>query len=66
MAPTYGKHTGGFNHYNMGYLDKGKITSYDLCQFDTSALLSADTLELYRQMLPKAMFITEYMGEFFG
>lgn len=55
-----------FNHYNMGYLDKykGKITSYDLCQFDTSALLSADTLELYRQMLPKAMFITEYMGEF--
>lgn len=55
-----------FETYQMGYLDKykGKITSYDLCKFDTSALLPADTLELYRQMLPKNMFKTEYEGEF--
>lgn len=55
-----------FETFQMGYLDKykGKITSYDLCKFDTSALLPSETLELYRQMLPKNMFITEYMGEF--
>lgn len=55
-----------FETYQMGYLDKykGKITSYDLCKFDTSALLPADTLELYRQMLPKNMYTTEYLGEF--
>lgn len=55
-----------FETFQMGYLDKykGKITSYDLCKFDTSALLPSETLELYRQMLPKNMFITEYLGEF--
>jgi len=55
-----------FEHFQMGFLDKfkGKISSYDLCKFDTSALLPNETLELYRQMLPKNMFITEYKGEF--
>lgn len=55
-----------FETFQMGYLDKykGKITSYDLTKFDTSALLPKETLELYREMLPKSMFITEYLGEF--
>lgn len=55
-----------FETFQMGFLDKykGQITSYDLCKFDTSALLSKEQLELYRQMLPKNMYITEYMGEF--
>lgn len=55
-----------FEHFQMGYLDKfkGKISSYDLCEFDTSALLPNETLELYRQMLPKNMFTTEYLGIF--
>lgn len=55
-----------FETFQMGFLDKykGQITSYDLCKFDTSALLSKEQLELYRQMLPKNMFITEYEGEF--
>lgn len=55
-----------FETYQMGFLDryKGKISSYDLCKFDTSMLLPNDTLELYRQMLPKNMFVTEYLGEF--
>ena len=55
-----------FETFQMGFLDKykGQITSYDLCKFDTSALLSNEQLELYRQMLPKNMFITEYEGEF--
>ena len=55
-----------FETFQMGFLEKykGQITSYDLCKFDTSALLSNEQLELYRQMLPKKMFITEYEGEF--
>lgn len=55
-----------FETFQMGFLDKykGQITSYDLCKFDTSVLLSKEQLELYRQMLPKNMFITEYEGEF--
>ena len=55
-----------FETFQMGFLDKykGRITSYDLCKFDTSALLSKEQLELYRQMLPKNMFVTEYEGEF--
>ena len=55
-----------FETFQMGFLDKykGRITSYDLCKYDTSALLSKEQLELYRQMLPKNMFTTEYLGEF--
>ena len=55
-----------FETFQMGFLDKyrGQITSYDLCKYDTSALLPKENLELYRQMLPKNMFITEYEGEF--
>ena len=55
-----------FETFQMGFLDKykGQITSYDLCKFDTSVLLSNEQLELYRQMLPKNLFITEYEGEF--
>ena len=55
-----------FETFQMGFLEKykGQITSYDLCKFDTSALLSNENLELYRQMLPKNLFITEYEGEF--
>lgn len=55
-----------FEHYQMGYMEKykGKIFSYDLCKYDTSALLSNDALEMYRTMLPKNMFTTEYLGEF--
>lgn len=55
-----------FETFQMGFLDKynGRITSYDLCKYDTSALLSNEQLELYKQMLPKNMYVTEYMGEF--
>lgn len=62
------KHRKGFffDTYSMGFLEryKGQISSYDLCKYDTSALLPASSLEMYRRMLPKNMFITEYLGEF--
>ena len=55
-----------FDLFQMGYLDKykDKITSYDLCKFDTSALLPIEALEMYKQMLPKNQYTTEYLGEF--
>lgn len=55
-----------YDTYQRGFLDKykDKISSYDLTKFDTSALLPNETLEMYREMLPKNMFITEYLGEF--
>lgn len=40
------------------------IVSIDFNEFDTSFLLSPDKLEQYRQMMPKAQFTTEYLGEF--
>lgn len=44
--------------------DYPNITSYDFNNFDTSMLLSVEALEMYRQMLPKNQFLTEYLGEF--
>lgn len=53
-----------YETYQKGLDGNKKITSYDFCKYDTSALLSADALETYRQMLPKNQFTTEYLGEF--
>jgi hypothetical protein len=53
-----------FETYQKGLDGNKKITSYDFCKYDTSALLSNDALETYRQMLPKNQFTTEYLGEF--
>ena len=44
--------------------DYPNISSYDFNDFDTSCLLSAESLEMYKQMLPKNQFLTEYLGEF--
>lgn len=43
---------------------KNSISVYNLNKFDTSRMLSKETLEMYRQTLPKALFTTEYLGEF--
>lgn len=53
-----------YDIYVMGLSGNSKITSYDLCKYDTSIMLPKEQLELYRQMLPKNMFTTEYLGEF--
>lgn len=44
--------------------DYPNISSYDFNDFDTSCLLSPESLEMYKQMLPKNQFLTEYLGEF--
>lgn len=55
-----------FEYYQYGFLDKfkGKIFSYDICKYDTSALLSNEALQRYRETLPRNQFLTEYLGEF--
>ena len=53
-----------FELFNKGLTGVKGITSYDFNNYDTSALLSASALEMYRQMLPKNQFLTEYKGEF--
>lgn len=40
------------------------VFGFDLCQYDTSILLSPEKLEFYRQNMPKNQFRTEYLGEF--
>jgi hypothetical protein len=50
-----------FEKGNTGYPN---ISSYDFNDYDTSVLLSKEALEMYRKMLPKNQFLTEYLGEF--
>ena len=53
-----------FDLFMLGKAGNPSISSYDLCEYDTSALLGKDQMELYKQMLPKNMFICEILGEF--
>lgn len=53
-----------FELFSKGMAGAKGITSYDFNNYDTSALLSNEALEMYRQMLPKNQFLTEYLGEF--
>lgn len=53
-----------FELYQKGLSGTKGISSYDFNNYDTSALLSHSALSMYRQMLPKNQFLTEYLGEF--
>lgn len=53
-----------FELFTKGQTGAKNITSYDFNSYDTSALLSKEALEMYRQMLPKNQYLTEYLGEF--
>lgn len=53
-----------YKYYMLGYENNTKIISYDWADFDTSALLSDEVLEMYRKQIPKAQFTTDYLGEF--
>ena len=53
-----------FDLFMLGMSGNPKITSYDLCKFDTSEFLSLEMVELYKQMMPKNLFISEILGEF--
>lgn len=53
-----------FELFNKGITGVKGISSYDFNNYDTSVLLSAEALNMYKQMLPKNQFLTEYLGEF--
>lgn len=53
-----------FELFTKGLSGVKGISSYDFNNYDTSVLLSAAALEMYKQMLPKNQFLTEYLGEF--
>lgn len=53
-----------FELFSKGQAGAKNITSYDFNNYDTSALLSKGALDMYKQMLPKNQFLTEYLGEF--
>lgn len=53
-----------FELFNKGLTGVKGISSYDFNNYDTSVLLSAAALEMYKQMLPQNQFLTEYLGEF--
>lgn len=54
-----------YRYYTVGVEGSNpRIKSIDFNKFDTSFLLPPEKLEQYRQMMPKAQFTTEYLGEF--
>lgn len=50
--------------YDRYMLGEGFTKSYDWSQYDTSALLSKEKLEYYRQTMSPIKFRSEYLGEF--
>lgn len=65
MLSTPKYKTGFFYRYwCYGLAGQHNTISIDWCKWDTSAILSNDQKEMYRQILPKAQFKSEYEGEF--
>lgn len=54
-----------WRYYSMG-LDEANtdVSLVDWCDFDTSALLTEEQFEMYRRIMPKAQFKSEYEGVF--
>lgn len=54
-----------WRYYSMGIDDENKdVSLVDWCDFDTSALLTQEQFEMYRRIMPKAQFKSEYEGVF--
>ena len=53
--------TGFFWRYYSMATDDANISRVDWNNWDTSALLTEEQLEMYKRMLPKAQFTSEYM-----
>lgn len=54
-----------WNYFNEGLnQDSKNVKSFDVNDYDTSFLLSPEKLELYRKLMPKNQFISEYLGNF--
>ena len=53
-----------YDFYMNGLNGKDGFHSYDICDYDTSALLSPEKLEMYRQSVSPQIFRSDYLGEF--
>ena len=54
---------GFFYQFDMlGVNGNNKVCSYDWTKYDCSALLDNETIEFYRQSLPRLQFMNEYLG----
>lgn len=57
--------TGVFYEFYMNGLNFEKgFHSYDVCNYDTSALLSPERLEMYRKNVAPQIFRSEFLGQF--
>ena len=66
MTSTPRIKSGTFYDYYMEGLDENNqnVMSFDLCEYDTSRMLSKDKIETYRKLMPHGQFITEILGQF--
>ena len=53
-----------FDFYMNGLNGVNGFHSYDICDYDTSALLSPQKLEIYRQSVSPQIFRSDYLGQF--
>ena len=53
-----------YDFYNNGINETTGFYSYDICDYDTSVLLSPEKLEIYRQSVSPQIFRSDYLGEF--
>lgn len=53
-----------YEYYKEGLGESNSVKTFDVNDFDTSFLLSAEKLELYRRLMPTAQFQSEYLGMF--
>lgn len=53
-----------YDYYVNGINHEPGFHSYDVCKYDTSALLSPERLEMYRRSVAPQIFKSEFLGEF--
>lgn len=53
-----------YNLWTKGLEEQGKIISVDWNSYDTSKFLPNETLEIYRQEMPRLAFQSEFLAEF--
>ncbi len=53
-----------YDFYQNGLNFENGFHSYDICNYDTSALLSPERLEMYRKTVAPQIFKSEYLGQF--
>lgn len=53
-----------YDFYMNGLNGVNGFHSYDICDYDTSALLSPEKLEMYRQSVSPQIFRSDYLGQF--